>query len=857
MMHRNFHRAFLCLVLVSAFTGSLVLAQNHPGSRITGPIDERVRVTLKGNVHPLAQLRYDQGAVLDSFPVQRMFLVLRRPPEREDALRQFLEEAHTLGGTSYHKWLKPEQFGELYGPDDSEMTTVIAWLQRHGFSVAHVTKSKTAVEFSGTAGQLRETFGTEIHTYLVDGEEHHANDRDPQIPDALAPVIAGITPMNDFPAKSYTKVLGQASFQAETHAITPQWTLNTQPLLALGPSDFAVQYDLNPLYTAGVNGNGVTIGIISLSNVDPTIVAAYRTLFGLPAGPLNVIIDGSDPGQNGAVVEAHLDVEIAGSVAPGAAINLYAATGTTVQNGLVLAAQRAVDDDQATILSTSYGICEQRLGSAGNQFWSNVWEQAAAQGQTSFVSSGDGGPAGCDDFNQPQAAQHGLAVSGFSSTPWNIAVGGTDFFYASYNGNAASQNSELAIYWNLTPAKLPSTSLLKPIPEQPWNRPFGLNLSTSGVYDPPPATIVAGSGGASSCASGTGAPDGSFASCTAGYPKPSWQTGEVVPADGVRDLPDISLFAAAGENNSAYPICAFPNECTQVNGGTALLLAGGTSASSPAMAGIMALVNQKFGAQGQANFVLYPLAAQHPTVFHDVTVDSNNVPCQQNSPSCTLSTLKDNTLGFFTLGQFYAAAGYDQATGLGSIDANLLVKYWNSLTFTSTNTTLNLSQTSFSHGTPINVTVTVSGNGGTPSGNIALVTTASPSMNKGLSKLTLQSGTASATVNNFPGGQYQVTARYAGDTVFAPSLSSPVTVDVSPENSTVSMSGNSFDPTSNTFLPVSNGASYTYGTFIAIDAQPQGVSAPQGALDGIPTGTATFTDAASAGTVFEQQKTPL
>src|SRR5438876_6188901 len=648
MMHRNVHRAFLCLVLVSAFTGSLVLAQNHPGSRITGPIDERGRVTLKGNVHPLAQLRYDQGAVLDSFPVQRMFLVLRRPPEREDALRQFLEEAHTLGGTSYHKWLKPEQFGELYGPDDSEMTTVIAWLQRHGFSVACVTKGKTAVEFSGTAGQLREAFGTEIHTYLVDGEEHHANDRDPQIPDALAPVIAGITPMNDFPAKSYTKVLGQASFQAETHAITPQWTLNTQPLLALGPSDFAVQYDLNPLYTAGVNGNGVTIGIISLSNVDPTIVAAYRTLFGLPAGPLNVIIDGSDPGQNGAVVEAHLDVEIAGSVAPGAAINLYAATGTTVQNGLVLAAQRAVDDDQATILSTSYGICEQSLGSAGNQFWANVWEQAAAQGQTSFVSGGDGGPAGCDNFNQPQAAQHGLAVSGFSSTPWNIAVGGTDFFYTSYNGNAASQNSELATYWNLTPAKLPSTSLLKPIPEQPWNRPFGLNLSTTGVYDPPPATIVAGSGGASSCASGTGAPHGSFASCTAGYPKPSWQTGEGVPADGVRDLPDISLFAAAGENNSAYPICAFPNECTQVNGGTALLLAGGTSASSPAMAGIMALVNQKFGAQGQANFVLYPLAAQHPTVFHDVTVDSNNVPCQQNSPSCNPPSINVAGTGVIT-----------------------------------------------------------------------------------------------------------------------------------------------------------------------------------------------------------------
>jgi hypothetical protein len=267
------------------------------------------------------------------------------------------------------------------------------------------------------------------------------------------------------------------------------------------------------------------------------------------------------------------------------------------------------------------------------------------------------------------------------------------------------------------------------------------------------------------------------------------------------------------------------------------------------MAGIMALVNQKFGAQGQANFVLYPLAAQQSSVFHDITMGSNNVPCQQGSPSCTLSTLKDNTTGFFTLGQFYAAPGYDQATGLGSFDANLLIKYWNSLTFTSTTTTLNLSQTSFTHGAPINVSVAVTGTGGTPSGDIALVTTAGPSTNKGLGELTLQSGTASATLNDFPGGQYQVTARYAGDAVFAPSSSSAVTVNVAPENSTVSLSGKSFDTTNNTLVPVSNGASYAYGTFIALDAQPQGISAPPGSQDGVPTGMITFTDAASPGTV--------
>lgn len=220
MMYRNFHRTFPCLILVIAFTGSLALAQTQLSSGITGPIDDRIRVTLKGNVHSLAQASYDHGAVPDSFPVQRMLLMLKRSPEREIAFQQFIEEAHRPGSSHFHKWLTPQQVGELYGPDDSEIAPVLAWLQRHGFSVAHVTKGKIAVEFSGTAGQLREAFGTEIHTFLIDGEEHHANDRDPQIPAALAPVIGGITPMNDFPAKSYTKVLGKASFEAASHTST-------------------------------------------------------------------------------------------------------------------------------------------------------------------------------------------------------------------------------------------------------------------------------------------------------------------------------------------------------------------------------------------------------------------------------------------------------------------------------------------------------------------------------------------------------------------------------------------------------------------------------------------------------------
>src|SRR5438094_6271876 len=222
MMHRNFHRAFLCLVLVSAFTGSLVLAQNHPGSRITGPIDERVRVTLKGNVHPLAQARYDQGAVPDSIPVQRMLLLFQRSPERVAALRQFLRDAHTQGSPSYHKWLTPKQFGELYGARNSEIAAVAVWLQRHGFSVAGARKGKMVIEFSGSAGQLREAFGTEIHTYVVNGQAHSANNREPQIPAALAPVIAGITPLHDFRPTPQVKVLGKALYDRKTHVVHPE-----------------------------------------------------------------------------------------------------------------------------------------------------------------------------------------------------------------------------------------------------------------------------------------------------------------------------------------------------------------------------------------------------------------------------------------------------------------------------------------------------------------------------------------------------------------------------------------------------------------------------------------------------------
>jgi len=836
------------VILAILLAVSFANAQSLSSRRIASPIQDGSRITLKGNVHPMAQPRYDLGPVPDSFPTQRMLLLLQRSPQQETALRQFLQDAHRPGNPRYHKWITPRQFGAIYGPADEDIAVVTAWLQGHGLSVARLTKGKTAIEFSGTAAQVREAFRTEIHIYSVNGAQHYANNVDPQVPSALAPVIAGITPMNDFAPQPYIANVGEAVYDPQTHRFVPNWTFPPTGAfrLDLGPADFAIQYDLNPLYTAGVTGQGVTIGIIGASNVDPSVVATYRSFFGLPPSTLNVVIDGSDPGQNSAVVESYLDVEQAGAVAPGATVNLYTAADTDVQYGLNLAALRAVDDDVATVLSTSYGGCEQNFGSAGNQFWAAVWEQAAAQGQTSLVSSGDGGPAGCDNFNGVGAAQYGIAVNAIASTPWNIAVGGTDFYYSTYNGSASAQQTQMQSYWDTVATLYPTTSLLQPVPEQPWNRSFGLNLYDGGVYDPNNPRIVAGSGGPSSCATGVEATNGSYSSCTAGYAKPSWQAGTGVPADGVRDLPDVSLFAASGENGTLYPICFAPGECIISDGDLTIGVVGGTSASSPSMAGIMALINQKYGPQGQANFTLYPLAVQHPTVFHDITTGSNIVPCNAGTPNCALSNASDNTKGYYIFG-FPAAPGYDMATGLGTVDANLLVQNWNSLTFKSTSTTLSLDQTTFTHGSPVKISVGVSGSGGTPTGDVALVTAATPQSSTGVGELTLKAGTASSTLNNLPGGQYKLTARYAGDNLFASSSSTPVTVNVSPEASAVKLSAKYYDWNTQSWLSIASGASYPYGTYFLADAQPQGANSTPNSPDGIATGTITFSDAASAG----------
>ncbi len=532
---------------------------------------------------------------------------------------------------------------------------------------------------------------------------------------------------------------------------------------------------------------------------------AYRKLFGFSNGTPQLIVDGSDPGTLPNIsTEAYLDVEEAGAVAPGASVDLYigntsglftgspTAGNETIVDPLYMAALRAVDDNQASVLSVSFGECEGDLLASGNLLWSELWQQAAAQGQTVIVSSGDNGSAGCDNANSEWTTQYGLAVNGLASTAWRYL-------------RWAAPISTTAITQPVVPASpaygakrttLASGSRRKPLPEQVWDTVYGFNAI--GPYQQSSSLpIPAGAGGKSGCIdsaqSGTSGGPPFVCSQNAaglyGYPKPTWQSGTGVPSDGVRDLPDLSLFAAAGDNFSAYPICAAPGDCVaNSNGVEPVTLVGGTSASTAAVAAIMALVNQKYGRQGQADFTIYPLARRVPAAFHDVTLGSNNMTCVSGSPGCALDTNGD---GFTSLQKYSAGAGYDLASGLGSIDASVLVNNWNANTSLPTATTLGVSPTTVQRGSPVDVTMGVKSlsGGGSPQGSVTLVADLTSASASPVGEFTLSGGAAGGQLSNLPGGTYEVWAQYSGDGTFAPSQSAPQIMTIAPAVSALNLYG--------------------------------------------------------------------
>ncbi|HEY6905405.1 MAG TPA: S53 family peptidase [Candidatus Acidoferrales bacterium] len=719
--------------------------------RITQPVDETKLTVLHGNTHPLARPQFDRGATPYSLPMQRMQLVLKRSAERETALETLMAQQQDKSSPNYHRWLTPDQFGSEFGPSDQDIQTVTSWLQSHGFQVNNVSKGRMLIEFSGDAAQVQEAFHTPIHSFVVNGVHHWANVNDPAIPTALTPVVAGLSSLHNFFPRRMSRSIRPraASALGSTRGLAmPQFTFtDTQnnTSFALGPADFATIYNVLPLWNSGIDGTGETIAVVTDSNINIQDIRDFRSVFGLPAKDPKITVNGADPGidVNGDEIEALLDVEWAGAVARNANINLVVSQSTNTTFGGDLSANFIISENPPPpILSESFGACELDIGTAQNAMYNSMWQQAAAEGITVLVSTGDNGSASCDvtQINGFPAgpAQFGLEVNGIASTPFNVAVGGTDF----------DDFSNANTFWNSTNTSGTQASAKSYIPETTWNDTctnvvvyatvFGFanpttfcnNVqATQNQFGVDFTLPVGASGGASNCTVSDGV---NQSSCTGGYPKPSYQVGVTPVGDLTRDLPDVSLFAGDGLiSGSFYVICERDQQGPNANTSAACNLStgafvgvGGTSVSTQAFAGIMALVDQKAeGAQGNANEVLYPLfAAQSAScntngppaatcIFNDVTSGTIAMPCVNGSPNCTSG---GNPVG--VLAGFDAGAGYDAATGLGSVNAANLVNAPSAWTSSTGGADFSLSVSpsavTVARGATGTVTLTVTANGG-------------------------------------------------------------------------------------------------------------------------------------------------
>jgi len=780
---------YLASLMIGLLAGVSPLSAQQTPALVTQPVDNSVRTVLPGNVHPLALPQFDQGEAPADLVLHRMLLVLKRGDQQETTLRRLIENQQNKKSPNYHQWLTPEEFGTQFGSADSDIAAVTHWLQASGFQVTQVTNGRTLIEFNGTAGQVRQAFGTAIHKYVVKGESHWANASDPSVPTALAPVIAGVNKLNDFRKKAQNIYLG--TYSEKTKQLTPQGPEYTfagcgGECYAVTPFDFATIYNLSPLWSATptIDGTGQTIAIVGDSDINPSDATTFWSLFGfgtpgLPPMPtLTVTTNGPDPGFNPDETEGDVDTQWAGAAAPGATIDYVTSEDTETDDGVDLSALYIVDNNVAPVMSYSYGLCEAALGNDGLAFYGTLWEQAAAQGITVMVSTGDSGSAGCDndDAQPPAPAQNGLAVSGIASTPFNVAVGGTDF----------NQYNTWSTYWNSTNDATTQESAKGYIPETSWNSSCtnGVFQFVSGGSTNPETNCnnakfdafldpVGGGGGASTY-----------------WLTPTWQTGTGVPGTTARYLPDVSLFASSGFISSFYLICQSDvgGACDLSN----LLGLGGTSFASPAFAGIMALVNQQHGPQGIANLVLYNLSAKSGAdAFHDVPVGSTNaMPCTTGTPNCVTSKSGD-AVG--VLSGYSTTLGYDLATGLGSVNAANLVNNWDDVTFTPTTTTLALNSgnsVNITHGDSVTVTVSAAptSGSGTPTGDVAILVNPGTPGNPGIDGNTLSGGTITWPTSLLPGGTYKVIAHYEGDTTYGGSYSSPsASVTVNPENSSVYM----------------------------------------------------------------------
>jgi pseudomonalisin len=643
-------------------------------NRVAANPNLAVRSRLTGHLPSWAKQPNDVGEVPDSKDLELTF-VLSRSPSQQAQFNQLLADQQSRTSPRYHRWLTPQQIGDQYGPTKQEVNVLTSWLTGQGFRLDEVTPSRMFVRASATAGIAADALSTTFRMFRIpgstDGKSYVSATTEPSIPQALTPIVAAIAGLTQLPEEPHPLATRAAPTPLMDNATHPETTLNNGEHI-IAPGDFATIYNLKPVYQDGFDGTGQRVAIMGLSRVDPSDITNFEARVDQPSELPNVVIPplGADPGLAGDPyqLEATLDVERVVGTAPGAKIDLIVtcsdstSSGCTApwNDGVFAAANYNIQTLLDPIMTISFSGCEAGASPAYVMQYDTLFSQAAAEGISVLVSSGDAGAAGCATHDAAPVTSTLVKSTNLLCSSGSVTcVGGTEFAETSNGENPSS-------YWG-TRNSANQSSAIRYIPEGAWNQPTGTKIPF----------VVEGTGGGVSAV----------------IPRPPFQVGVGVPVGNYRTTPDVSFSSAS---HDAYFGCyadpadapSTPNPCVP-NPTTNSIVPNqfyGTSAATPSMAGITALLNQKLGgSQGNLNPLLYSLAANPGNgVFNDVTVSSSGVTgCTVSVPSmCNNSVPSANALTGGLAG-YVVSAGYDQATGWGSIDvANLLSAATSVMSFT-------------------------------------------------------------------------------------------------------------------------------------------------------------------------------
>jgi MYXO-CTERM domain-containing protein len=720
-------------------------------------------VTLERTAHPLARPENDVGRLDGARVIHNLSLVFKPTAAQRAARDTLLQEIQRPGSPSYHRWLKPEDYAARFGADPKTIAAATAWLAAQGLTVHDPSPLGARATFTGTVAQIEAAFRTEMHAYDVGGKRHYAMARPPSVPSAFADRVLGLINAHDFYPRRDRPQIRVVGPDATCPAGDTECNGN-----GIAPPDWSVIYDVNTLYDTGINGTkitgaGVTIMVVGVTDIAQKDLTAFRTRYGLATNNITKTVvpnTGAAQADNGAGLEAVLDTEWAGAIAPGATVN-YVYTGADDPD-VDDAVFYAIEQNYGGVLSESWGGCEEGTAPADGDVSEVYGAAAALQGISYLAASGDSGAADC-------GGKGGLYVNMPASLPHVTGVGGTGFSTAgglTFTGGTVSAVGTEAV----------------------WNEAD--NAYTN-------AGVSAGGGGISAVYSRP-LYQSAIATCT-----PVGTLPTTVNAATQRQVPDVAFTAATG--GSQYGIfieCTMANnDCTNTGANPEVVEIGGTSASTPSFAGVVALANQATGGRlGNLNPLLYATSGSVPAAFRDVQTGNNEVVCRTGDPGCP---------GNNKLYGYAATKGYDCATGLGSVDATKLVSAW--ATLTPTTTAISASPTATTEGGMVTLTATVDVTGTNAqalAGDVSFVfrshlTNQVLDLSWALGDVVITNGTTtsgSVTLStSIPPGMVQpnqavdVYAMYGGDTHHLPSFSaaqpvtfsSPVTLCIAPATDTL------------------------------------------------------------------------